>query len=101
MAKIVDITDKLEFEANPILKIGTLDVEVKSDAKTMLKLMGVFSKGEDLEAVEEALELIFAPGDVEAICELNRNGKKLSAKSLTTIVQAAMELVMGESDQGE
>jgi hypothetical protein len=100
MAKRIDITDKLCFEENPVLEIGTLDVEVKADAETMLRLMGVFSEKVELEAVGEALNLIFAPEDVEAICNLERNGRKLSAKSLMTIVEAAMSLVMGD-EQGE
>lgn len=100
MAKRIDITDKLCFEENPVLEIGTLDVEVKADAETMLRLMGVFSEKTELEAVGEALNLIFAPEDVETICNLERNGRKLSAKSLMTIVEVAMSLVMGD-EQGE
>lgn len=66
MTKRINITDKLCFEENPVLEIGTLDVEVKADAETMLRLMGVFSEKTELEAVGEALNLIFAPEDVEA-----------------------------------
>lgn len=98
MAKVVNITDKLEFEANPIMAIGTLEVEVHADAETMLRLMEVFAKESELEAVGKAMDLIFDPEDVKAICNLKRNGKKLSAKSLMVIVQEAMNLVMGESE---
>lgn len=101
MAKVVNITDKLEFESNPIMEIGTLEVEVNADAETMLRLMGVFAEKESLEAVGEAMDLIFSPEDVKAICAMKRNGRKLSAKSLMTIVQEAMSLVMGEEEQGE
>lgn len=100
MTKRINITDKLCFEENPVMEIETLDVEVKADAETMLRLMGVFAEKTELEAVGEALNLIFPPQDVEAICNLERNGKKLSAKSLMTIVQAAMSLVIGD-EQGE
>ena len=98
MAKVINITDKLEFEANPLLEIGTIEVEVNADAETMLRLMGVFAENGELEAVGKAMELIFKPEDVKAICNLERNGKKLSAKSLVVIVQEAMNLVMGESE---
>lgn len=98
MAKTVNITDKLEFETNPILEIGTLEVEVNADAETMLRLMGVFAENNELEAVGKAMNLIFKPEDVKAVCNLKRNGKKLSAKSLMTIVQEAMNFVMGESE---
>ena len=100
MTKRINITDKLCFEENPVMEIETLDVEVKADAETMLRLMGTFAEKTELEAVGEALNLVFSPQDVEAICNLERNGKKLSAKSLMTIVQAAMSLVMGD-EQGE
>lgn len=100
MAKTVNITDKLEFDANPILVIGTTEVEVNADAETMLRLMGVFSDKSELQAVGEALNLIFNPEDVEKILAIKKGGKKLSAKSLMTIVESAMALVMDE-DQGE
>ncbi len=47
------------------------------------------------------MNLIFSPEDMEKICSLEYKGKKLSAKSLMTIVQKAMELVMGEGEEGE
>lgn len=101
MAKVVNITEKLEFESNPIIEIGTLEVEVKADAETMLRLMGIFAENSELESVGKAMNLIFDPEDVKAICNLKRNGKKLSAGSLMTIVQEAMKLVLGEEEQGE
>lgn len=101
MSKMLDITDKLSFDENPILKIGTIEAEVNADAETVLRLMGVFSDGDDMKAVSQALNLIFRPEDVEKICKLKKGGKKLSTKSLMTIIQAAMNLVMGEDASGE
>ncbi len=101
MAKVIDITDKLDFDENPKLKIGTLEVEVNADAETVLRLMGALSSGSETEFVEQGLSLIFKPEDVEAICSLKRGTKKLSAKSLLTIIQEAMTLVMGGVDPGE
>lgn len=101
MAKKINITDKLEFEANPVMEIGNLEVEVNADAETMLRLMGTFAEKSELEAVGEAMNLVFSPEDVEAIGKLEKNGKKLSGRSLMTIVQEAMKLVMGDNGQGE
>lgn len=101
MAKKIDITDKLDFSENPVMKIEDIEVEVKGDAETMLRLMGVFANNSEMQAVGEALNLIFSPEDMEKICSLEHKGKKLSAKSLMTIVQKAMELVMGEDEEGE
>lgn len=100
MAKVVNITDKLEFDTDPTLVIGNLKVRVRSDAETMLKLMGVLSKGESLSTIKEALELLLSERDLSAICKYKKDGKKLSAKSLMLIVNTAIELVTGE-DEGE
>jgi len=98
MAKIVDISEKLSFDENPILKIGDLEVEVNSDAETMLKLMGTLDKGESMSAVKESMELLFEKGAVK-ICSLkDKKGKKLSASSLSKIVETAIELVVGNNE---
>ena len=39
MAKVVDITSKLEFDGNPKLRIKDKEIEVIADAPTMLKVM--------------------------------------------------------------
>ena len=96
MAKVVNITDKLEFDVDPTLVVGNLKVRVRSDAETMLKLMGTLSKGEDLNTINEALGLLFSEKDLK----YKKDGKKLSAQSLMLIVNSAIELVTGE-DGGE
>lgn len=40
--KIVDITEKLNFDENPVLKVKNVTIEVNSDAATVLKIMGLF-----------------------------------------------------------
>lgn len=79
-----------------MIVIGNLKVRVRSDAETMLKLMGVLSKGEDLNTINEALTLLFSEKDLTAICRLKKDGKRLSAASLMVIVNTAVELVTGE-----
>lgn len=80
MAKKINITDKLNFDSNPVIVIGDLEVEVKSDAETMLRLMGTFAENSELQAVGEALDLIFSPEDVEKICKMEKDGKKTFGK---------------------
>ena len=43
MAKRVDITEKLSFDENPCLVIKGKELEVNTDAPTMLKVMGIMS----------------------------------------------------------
>ena len=101
MSKIVNITDKLNFEENPALQIGEMQVEVHADAETVLRLMGNFKDKDeaDINTVTEMMGLLFDP--VEQLCAMKKDGKKLSAKSLMIIVQEAMNLVMGEDSPGE
>ena len=44
MAKVVNITDKLELEGNPHLVIKDEELEVNADAATMLKIMGKYAE---------------------------------------------------------
>ena len=39
MSKVIDITEKLNFEENPKLKIKDAEIEVNTDATTVLTLM--------------------------------------------------------------
>lgn len=103
MSKIVNITDKLNFEENPALQIGEMQVEVHADAETVLRLMGTFKDKDeaDINTVTEMMGLLFDPEAVEQLCAMKKDGKKLSAKFLMVIVQEAMNLVMGEDSPGE
>lgn len=96
MAKVVDITDKLSFDENPKLKIKDVEVTVNADAETMLRIMGAFGNESEMQASLKAYDLMFSEKDQKKI-----NSLKLPAKSLMTLIQEAMNLVMGEDDQGE
>lgn len=103
MSKVVNITDKLNFEENPALQIGEMTVEVHADAETVLRLMGTF-KGKDevdINTVTEMMGLLFDPEAVQQLCAMERDGKKLSARSLMVIVQEGMNLVIGDDSEGE
>ena len=98
MAKVVDITDKLKFDENSKIVIDNIELEVNSDAETVIRVMGALAKEDKLQATNQALRLLFSPEDIEKICSLKKDGKKLSADGLMTIIGIAMELVMGESE---
>ena len=69
--KIVDITEKLSFDENPVLKVKDVTVEVNSDAATVLK-------------------------DRKKIDKLN-----LQFKDFQTIIMAAVDLITGDEEPGE
>ena len=95
MGKIVDITEKLKFEQNPVLKIRDVELEVNADAKTMLEIMGLFKSRSEIEAATEAMEKLFGEGDRKKLESLN-----LSFRDYMTVMSEAMDLIQGDS-QGE
>lgn len=99
MAKIIDITEKLDFESNPKIKIKDKEYEVNADAETALKVMGMFGENGEMSptAVVKMYELIFNEKDRKEIAKL-----KLNFKSFQKLVETAIELVTGtEEDSGE
>lgn len=98
MAKIVDITDKLTFDGNPSLVIKGKQLEVNADAPTMLKVMNfIGGGGVEIDQINEAYQLIFPEKSRKEIEKM-----KLSVPDWMTVVQEAMNLVVGEdSSQGE
>lgn len=98
MAKIIDITDKLTFDGNPSLMIKGKKLEVNADAPTMLKVMNFMTAGGvEINQINEAYELIFPEKSRKEIEKF-----KLNFEDWTTVVEAAMDLVVGEENsQGE
>ncbi len=98
MAKIVDITEKLDFDGNPIIRVSNMEIEVNADAATMLKVMGVMADSENTgpKEVIAMYELLFGAGDREKVEAL-----KLSFADFKILVNTAINLVTGESGQGE
>lgn len=99
MAKVVDITDKLNFDQNPCLVIKGKQLEVNADAPTMLKLIGIMKadgSGVEMENLNKAYELVLPKESRKVIDEM-----KLSFKDWSTVIESAMELIMGDDEPGE
>lgn len=98
MGRVVDITEKLSFDENPKLKIKNIEVEVNSDAPTMLKLMQLIGDGDNVKAndVVKMYELMFNEKDRKKI-----DGLKLQFKDFQAVVMTAMGLVTGDVPAGE
>lgn len=99
MSKIIDITDKLNFEESPKLKIKDKELSVNDDAPTILKVLGIVGEDENIttKAVIQLYELLFDKKSRNEIDKL-----KLKFKDFATLVMSAMELVTGSDDnEGE
>ena len=98
MSKIVDITDKLEFDENPKLVVKGKELEVNADATTVLKIMGILGDGENVQPsdVVRMYELIFSEADRKKIDKM-----KLQFADFQTLVFSAINLITGEEESGE
>ena len=59
MAKKIDISDKLNFDENPVIVVEGVELEVNSDAETMLRIMGAFEDKDEIKAINKAVTLLF------------------------------------------
>lgn len=97
MAKIINITDKLDFSGKPKIIVKDTELTVNDDAETMLKIMGILGEYDEPgpKEVIEMYELAFDKENREKIKEL-----ALNAKSFTTLVFTAIHLISGEEEEG-
>lgn len=97
MAKVVDITEKLNFEERPEIIIKGTHIKVNNSAETMLKIMGNFNNKDEVEAVIDSISVLFDKKEKEKLDKL-----KLNFKDYMTVVTTAMNIIRGEDDdQGE
>ena len=104
MSRVVDITDKLNFEENPKLKIKNTEIEINSDAPTMLQVMQTVGAGKNITPHEviTAYELIFPKKSREKLEEIqDEQGRKLNFEGLQVIIEEAINLITGPEVKGE
>ena len=95
--KVIDITEKLNFEEKPKIKIRDTEITVNNSAVTMLKIMPKIGKKIiEPEAVLEVINLLVAEDEVKKLEELD-----LSFEDFMTFIESAITLVTGEDDEGE
>lgn len=97
MSKVIDITDKLNFEEKPKLKVKDKEFEVNDSAVTMLKILPKLKGDVTPEIINELFEFLFTEKERTKIEKLNLNFKDFS-----TFVMEAVALVAGvEETEGE
>lgn len=99
MERKIDISDKLNFEENPVIVVDGVEIEVNSDAETMLRVMGAFDGESETKAISKAIGLMFSEADREKLYAIRRDGRKLSLSDLGTIVSSAVDAVMGNGGE--
>ncbi|MCH5297874.1 MAG: hypothetical protein J1E85_09415 [Ruminococcus sp.] len=102
MSKIIDITNKLNFEEKPVIKVKDVEVEANNDAVTMLKVVALFGENGEGVAVNDILtvyNLLFDEENRKKIESL-----KLSFEDFTTLIMESAQTLMNngeEPDEGE
>lgn len=99
MGKIIDITEQLNFEEKPKLRIKKQLLEVNDSATTTLKLMEIMSDNDgnpNGKQLNDMYKALFSSEDRKKIEKLN-----LNMHDFTALVNAAVDLIVGESEPGE
>lgn len=98
MSKIIDITNKLNFDERPKLVIKGTEIEVNNDAISFIKAIALFDSENDISSSDilSALELLFDEENREKIAKLH-----LSFADLSTVIKTATELIADNDSEGE
>lgn len=99
MSKIIDITDKLNFEEKPIIKVKDVEIKANNDAVTMLKVIALFDNDGDGISVKNILNiynLLFDEENQQKIDSL-----KLSFEDFSTLVVNAAQAVINDNEEPE
>jgi len=98
MSKIIDITNKLNFDERPKLVIKGTEIEVNNDAIFFIKAIALFDSENGVSSSDllSALELLFDEENREKIAKLH-----LSFADLSTVIKTATELIADNDSEGE
>ena len=98
MSKIIDITNKLNFDERPKLVIKGTEIEVNNDAISFIKAIALFDSENGISSTDilSALELLFDEENREKIAKLH-----LSFDDLSTVIKTARELIADNDSEGE
>lgn len=98
MSKIIDITNKLNFEEKPKILVKGTEIEVNNDAISFIKAIALFDSENGISSTDilSALELLFDEENREKIAKLH-----LSFDDLSTVIKTATELIADNDSEGE
>ncbi len=97
MGRVIDITDKLNFEEKPAITIKGKRIEVNDDAANVIKLMALVDDGDPSPAVlGQMAEMLFTEEGYQILTSLG-----LNMGDFSTVVETAMMLITGEDEEGE
>ncbi len=99
MSKIIDITDKLNFEEKPIIKVKNTKIKANNDAVTMLKVVALFGENGEGVAVKDVLtvyNLLFDEENRKKIESLN-----LTMEDFSTLIMESAQILINGNEEAE
>lgn len=98
MSKLIDITDKLNFEEKPSVRVKNVDLAINNDAVSMLKVAALFEDGNGKSKdVIKMYHLLFDESEREKIEKL-----KLNMHDFNALISESAKIVQGDlTDEGE
>ena len=101
MAKMIDLTEKLQFDEHPEIRIGKNTLKVNDDAESVLKLMALTMDPEmnEMEVIQRGVKLLFSAADLKKLGSMH-----LNFTNYAEVFKTAMSLATGEDvdeHQGE
>lgn len=93
---VYNLTEKLKFDEDPKLVIKNVELTIKSDAETVLKLMDIVQTKGEIAGAREAFAEMLSPADLKKL-----NGLKLKMNDYTAALSAALSLALGEDPDEE
>ncbi|MCR5703848.1 MAG: hypothetical protein K6G85_04425 [Eubacterium sp.] len=96
MSKIIDITDKLAFDENPVIKIRDVELEINTEAENMIKIMALTSETPGAKEIVEMCRLVFTEESVEKLKAL-----QLKFNDYVDVVMTAIGVASGSYDESE
>lgn len=98
MSKLIDITDKLNFEEKPSVRVKNVDLAINNDAVSMLKVAALFEDGNGKSKdVIEMYHLLFDESEREKIEKL-----KLNMHDFNALISESAKIATGDlTDEGK
>jgi DNA-binding protein len=97
MARVIDITDKLNFEEKPRIKIKGEEIEINDAAVDMLKIMPQLSKRKlKVDDINLMYQTLFPEESQKKIESL-----RLNFEDFSTVVLEAAAALQGGDGEGE
>ena len=97
MGRVIDITDKLNFEEKPAIVIKGKKIEVNDDAANVIKIMAMVDDADPSPAVlGQMAEMVFTSEGYKTL-----TGLGLNMTDFSTVIETAMDLITGDDEEGE